>query len=133
MIDSFSFTINTNPMMLNYLDGNSNMDYGRKVMEFDLHALVQDATFENKENVDVSDFYDMEECKKLSKIIQRKFDKILEKEEWPIDVDFEEMKKIYDAVEIASDIYVVTSFKPWESKGGKQMISIQLEKRSKED
>ena len=39
------------------------------------------------------------------------------------------MKKVYDAVEASSDLYCVTSFKPWESKGGKNMITIQLEKK----
>ena len=38
-------------------------------------------TVQHDKSVDVSDFYDMEECKKLSKIIQRKFDKLLDKEE----------------------------------------------------
>lgn len=46
-----------------------------------------------------------------------------------MDIDFENLKSIYDAVESASNLYVVTSFKPWESKGGKQMITIQLEKK----
>ena len=46
-----------------------------------------------------------------------------------MDINFEEIKKIYEAVEASSELYVVTSFKPWESKGGKQMISIQLERK----
>ena len=50
-----------------------------------------------------------------------------------MDLDFEEMKKIYEAVETASDRYVVTSFKPWESKGGSQMITIQLQLEKKVD
>ena len=40
--------------------------------------------------------------------------------------DFEEWKKIYDAVKSASDTYVLKSFKPWESDGGKQYITISL-------
>jgi len=81
MIDSFNFTVDTGMIEQEMLGGDIYPMYGRRTMEFDLHALVQDATFENKEHIDVSDFYDIEECKKLSKIIQRKFDKILEKEE----------------------------------------------------
>jgi len=44
-------------------------------------------------------------------------------------VDFEEWQKIYEAVESASDIYGIKSFKPWESDGGKQYITIQLVKK----
>jgi len=41
-------------------------------------------------------------------------------------IDFEEMKKVHDAVNSASEKYEVKSFKPWESEGGKQYITIQL-------
>lgn len=44
-------------------------------------------------------------------------------------VDFEEWKKIHDAVANASDVYEVKSFKPWESDGGKEYITIQLIKK----
>ena len=81
IIDGFNFTVETGMIEQTMLGGDAYPMYGRRTMEFDLHAIVTDATFEIKDNVDVSDFYDMEECKKLSKIIQRKFDKILEKEE----------------------------------------------------
>jgi len=81
MIDSFSFTMNTNPIVHEFLNGTSATMYGQKEMEFDLHALVLDANWMDKENIDVSDFYTIEEAKKLSKIIQRKFDKILEKKD----------------------------------------------------
>ena len=40
--------------------------------------------------------------------------------------DFEEWKKIYDAVQDASDNYDLKTFKPWESDSGKQYITIQL-------
>jgi hypothetical protein len=78
MIDSFNFTMDRNCQEVNLIGGDSFNIFGRPDMTFDLHAQVVDASFINKENVDVSDFYDMEECKTLSKIIQRKFDKILE-------------------------------------------------------
>jgi hypothetical protein len=45
-------------------------------------------------------------------------------------VDFDEWKKIHDAVASASEIYEVKSFKPWESEAGKQYITIQLMKKS---
>lgn len=78
MIDSFNFTVNQ-PMIEQQLIGGDTFSMaGRREMEFDLHAIVTDAIVQNKEGLDVSDFYDMEECKNLSKIIQRKFDKILE-------------------------------------------------------
>lgn len=41
-------------------------------------------------------------------------------------IDFEEMKKIHDALKDASDKFILKSFKPWESEGGKQYISIQM-------
>lgn len=43
-----------------------------------------------------------------------------------MDIDFEEMQKIHDAVKNASEKYVLKAFKPWESDGGKQYITIQL-------
>jgi len=43
-----------------------------------------------------------------------------------MEVDFEEWQKIYEAVKEASDKYVLKSFKPWESDGGKQYITVQL-------
>jgi hypothetical protein len=43
-----------------------------------------------------------------------------------MEADFEEWKKIHDAVTEASDKYEIKSFKPWESDGGKQYITIQL-------
>ena len=81
MIDSFGFTIDNGYVEQELLGGATMPMFGRQTMEFDLHAVVTDATFETKENVDVSDFYDIEECKNLSKIIQRKFDKIFEESE----------------------------------------------------
>ena len=50
-----------------------------------------------------------------------------------MNVDFEEWKKIHDAVVEASDKYELKSFKPWESDNGKQYITIQLIKRLKEE
>lgn len=43
-----------------------------------------------------------------------------------MEIDFEEMRKIHDAVKGASDKYEIKSFKPWESDGGKHYITIQL-------
>ena len=43
-----------------------------------------------------------------------------------MEINFEEMKKIHDAVTNASDAYMLKSFKPWESDSGKQYITIQL-------
>jgi len=43
-----------------------------------------------------------------------------------MEISFEEWQKIYEAVKEASDIYVLKSFKPWESDSGKQYITIQL-------
>ena len=40
--------------------------------------------------------------------------------------DFDEWKKIHDAVENASEKYEIKVFKPWESDSGKQYITIQL-------
>ena len=50
-------------------------------IEFSFDLIGLTTKYIDKGKVDVSDFYDMEECKKLSKIIQRKFDKLLEKKE----------------------------------------------------
>lgn len=47
--------------------------------------------------------------------------------------DFEEWKKIYDAISNCSDIYTVKSFKPWESEAGKQFITVQLIARDEEE
>ena len=49
-----------------------------------------------------------------------------------MNVDFDEWKKIHDAVTEASEKYEVKSFKPWESDAGKQYITIQLIKVNKE-
>jgi len=46
-----------------------------------------------------------------------------------MDVEFDEWKKIYDAISQASETYEVKSFKPWESNAGKSFITIQLAKR----
>ena len=46
-----------------------------------------------------------------------------------MEVDFDEWKKIYEAVKSASDEYEIKSFKPWESDGGKQYITIQVIKK----
>ena len=46
-----------------------------------------------------------------------------------MEVEFDEWKKIHDAVVSASEIYEIKSFKPWESDGGKQYITIQLIKK----
>ena len=45
-----------------------------------------------------------------------------------MDIDFEEEKKIYDVVSMASDKYDVKIFKRWQSSSGKEFITIQLEK-----
>ena len=47
--------------------------------------------------------------------------------------EFEEWKKIYEAVKSASNIYKVKSFKPWESDGGSQLITIQLIKKEEKE
>lgn len=46
-----------------------------------------------------------------------------------INIDFEEIKKIHEAVKNASDKYTVKSFKPWESAGSKEFITIVLAKK----
>lgn len=72
--------IDRNCQEINFWDGSkATCVMGKPDMAFDLHAIVMESSFINKENVDLSDFYNVEECKKLSKIIQRKFDKMLEK------------------------------------------------------
>ena len=79
MIDNFNFTIDRGIVENELLgDVGNYFGYCKPNMEFDLHAIVTDADMIHKENIDVSDFYTVDECKKLSKIIQRKFDKILE-------------------------------------------------------
>jgi hypothetical protein len=45
-----------------------------------------------------------------------------------MNVNFDEWKKINDAVTNASDEYQIKSFKPWESDNGKEYITIQLMK-----
>ena len=47
--------------------------------------------------------------------------------------DFDEWKRIYDAISNCSDIYTVKSFKPWESEAGKQFITVQLVARDEEE
>jgi len=78
MIDNFAFTLHNNVSHMQLLGGDTFDIQGMREMEFDLHAIVTDATYKDAKKIDASDFYDMEECKTLSKIIQRKFDKILE-------------------------------------------------------
>ena len=46
-----------------------------------------------------------------------------------IQIDFIEWKKINDAIENVSDVYEIKSFKPWQSDGGRQYITIQLIKK----
>lgn len=47
-----------------------------------------------------------------------------------MEINFEELKKIHDAVKDASDLYIVKSFKPWESEGtNKEFITIVLAKK----
>jgi len=46
-----------------------------------------------------------------------------------MDIDFIEIKKIYDVVNEASDKYEMNVFKPWESSSGKNYITIQLVKK----
>lgn len=45
-------------------------------------------------------------------------------------MEFDELKKIIEALEEASDKYVVKSFKPWTSSGNKEYITIQLVKKN---
>lgn len=46
-----------------------------------------------------------------------------------MEIEFEELKKIHDAVKDASEKYVIKSFKPWESEGtNKEFITIVLAK-----
>jgi len=52
---------------------------GKREISFSLDGISNDVTYLNKGNVDLSDFYEMEEIKKLSKIIQKKFRMINEK------------------------------------------------------
>jgi len=44
-------------------------------------------------------------------------------------VDFEELKKIYEAVKLSSDDYEIKVFSPWESESGKEYITIKLKKK----
>lgn len=44
-------------------------------------------------------------------------------------VDFEEWKKIHEAIQGSSELYTIKSFKPWESEGGSQFITIQLKRK----
>lgn len=46
-----------------------------------------------------------------------------------MEIQFEEMKKIYDAVKNASELFSIKSFKPWESKNNKEYITIVLSKK----
>ena len=46
---------------------------GTKEISFSLDGISEDFSFVDKKSVDLSDFYEMEEMKKLSKIIQKKF------------------------------------------------------------
>ncbi len=45
------------------------------------------------------------------------------------EIDFEAVKKIYEIVKDASEVYTIKSFKPWISDGGKSYITIQLIKK----
>lgn len=47
-----------------------------------------------------------------------------------MDIDFEIMKNMYEAIENASDTYEVKSFKPWKSDGGREHITIVLTKKT---
>ena len=47
--------------------------------------------------------------------------------------DFAEWQKIYEAVKEISSLYKIKSFKPWESDGGKQYITIQLVKKDEKE
>jgi len=40
-------------------------------------------------------------------------------------VDFDEWKRIHEAIKGASDLYQIKSFKPWESDGGKQYMRMK--------
>jgi len=44
-------------------------------------------------------------------------------------LEFDELKKIIEALEGASEQYIVKSFKPWTSNGNKEYITIQLIKK----
>jgi len=47
-----------------------------------------------------------------------------------MDIEFEEMQKIYDSLKNASEKWVIKSFKPWESEGSnKEFITIVLSKK----
>ena len=46
---------------------------------------------------------------------------------------FSEWQKIYEAVKNISNVYDVKSFKPWESDGGHQYITIQLIKKDEKE
>ena len=50
-----------------------------------------------------------------------------------MEIDFDEMKKINDAVKNASNKWEIKSFKPWESEGGKEMLTIQLIKKDEKE
>ena len=50
-----------------------------------------------------------------------------------MEIDFEEMKKINDAVSNASSKWKIKSFKPWESDGGNEYITIQLIKKDEKE
>ena len=46
-----------------------------------------------------------------------------------MELDFEEIQKIYDVLKNASSKYEVKVFNPWESDTGKEYITIKLKKK----
>jgi hypothetical protein len=46
-----------------------------------------------------------------------------------MEANFEEWKKIHEALKAGSSLYEIKSFKPWESDNGKEYITIQLVKK----
>jgi len=44
-------------------------------------------------------------------------------------MEFDELKKIIEALEASTEKYEVKSFKPWKSTGNREYITIQLIKK----
>jgi len=78
IVSQFDFTIDSGGFDCELLGGDSTFCRGQPCAELSLNIIPLEFG-QSYDNVDISDFYDIEECNKLSKIIQRKFDKIMEK------------------------------------------------------
>ena len=73
---SVDVTVNNN-LFENFLIDDSVVHMaGNREISFSLNGKSADFSFLERKDVDLSDFYEMEEMKKLSKIIQKKFRKL---------------------------------------------------------